>query len=123
MSVRTTPMDEIPDCDMCKAEGVTEPADYDAKTVFGPHGYLCEPHFQSHGFKPLIGTKLVLRGSAKQPEELVSRADDLCRRCGKGCGEDSWNKETIRYRILDSPMKITVMLDTGSYCEEIVDML
>lgn len=125
MSVKTTLMNEIPDCDLCKSEKVDppEPAEYDAKTIFGPHGYLCESHFQSHGFKPMIGTKLVLRGSAKQPDELVKRADALCRRCGMGCGEDSWNKETGRYRVLDSPAKIEVMLATGLYCEEIGTLL
>lgn len=118
--IKTTTMQEIPDCNMCKSEGKNpEPAEYDAQTVFGPWAYLCESHYQSHGVKPLVGTKLVLRGSAKQPDELVSRADVLCKLCGKDCDEASWNKETGRYRALDQPDKIQVMIMLGLYCEEI----
>lgn len=34
----------LPNCDICGAEAL-----YDAKTVQGPWGYLCESHFRSMG--------------------------------------------------------------------------
>lgn len=120
--VKTALVDTLPDCDICKQEGRKEPADYDCKTVFGPWANLCEKHYQKFGAKPLglgRGQKLILRGSAKQPAEKLSRADALCRRCGKGCPETCWNMETGRYRILDNPAKIEVMLQLGLYCEEV----
>lgn len=120
--VKTALVDELPDCYFCKQEGKKEPAEYDAKTVYGPWGNMCEAHYQQYGVKPLglgIGQKLVVRGSAKPPEEELSRADELCRRCGKDCGEDSWNKETGRMRILDNRAKIEAMISLGLYCEEI----
>ena len=125
--VKTALVDELPPCDICKAEGVDppEPAEYDASTTSGRWGYMCEAHYQTHGVKPLglgRGQKLVVRGSVKQPAEILSRADKLCAKCGKDCGEDSFNKETIRYRILDNEEKIAVMLATGLYCEEISSM-
>jgi hypothetical protein len=130
--VKTAIVSELPDCAFCAMEGRTEPAEYDAKTIpskmfkgrylDGRWANMCEKHYQLFGVKPLglgMGQKLVLRGSAKVPESDLSRADELCRRCGKGCGEDSFNKETMRFRILDNPVKISVMLATGLYCEEI----
>lgn len=121
--VKTAIVEELPECDICKMEGKSPPdtAEYDGATSFGRWGYMCEPHFQTHG-KGLghgIGQKLILRGSVKQPAEVLSKADRLCERCGKDCAPDSWNKETGRMRILDNEMKIEVMLATGLYCEEI----
>lgn len=122
--MKTALVDKLPDCDFCKMEGKEppEPAEYDAQTTSGPWANMCESHYQQFGIKPLglgRGQKLVLRGSAKQPAEVLSKADDLCNRCGKGCPEDSWNKETGRHRILDEPDKIEVMIMMGLYCEEI----
>ena len=129
--VKTVIVAELPDCYFCEQEGRKEPAEYDAQTDslkthrgarLGSWAFMCESHYQSLGVKPLglgMGQKLVLRGSAKQPDALLSRADELCNRCGKGCPEDSFNKETVRMRILDNRMKIEVMLATGLYCEEI----
>ncbi len=120
--VKTAIVDELPDCYFCQQEGKKEPAEYDAKTIHGPWGYMCETHYQKFGVKPLglgRGQKLIVRGSVKQPDELLRRADALCKRCGKGCPEDSWNKETGRMRILDNGAKIEAMLIAGASCEEI----
>lgn len=128
--VKTAIVDELPDCYFCNQLGRKEPAEYDAKTdslktfqgvYLGSWAFMCEPHYQQFGIKPLglgMGQKLVLRGSVKHPTEVL-RADELCQRCGKGCPEDSFNKETVRMRILDNRMKIEIMLTTGLYCEEI----
>lgn len=118
---KTAIVEKLPDCDMCKAEGRKEPAEYDSKTVHGPWASLCEPHWQKYGVKPLgtgRGQKLVLRGSVKHSAETLSRANELCKRCGKGCPEGSWNQETGRHRILGDSAKIEVMLSLGLYCEE-----
>jgi len=55
-----------------------------------------------------------------QATEPAYWADELCRRCGKGCDETSWNKQVGRYRILDSSAKVEVMLSLGLYCEEVL---
>ena len=116
--VKTALVDELPGCDM---PGCDEPAEYDAATRSGRWGNLCQTHFDQEGCRLGLGMgqKLVVRGSVKQPEEIQSRADKLCAKCGKGCPEDSFNKETMRMRILDDEMKIEVMIATGLYCEEI----
>lgn len=121
--VKTALVDELPDCDICKMEGKTpEPAEYDAQTIHGRWGYMCEAHYQTHGIKPLglgIGQKLVLRDSVKHLAEVLSKADDLCKKCGQDCPDNCWNKETGRHRILNEPEKIEVMISLGLYCEEI----
>lgn len=129
--VKTVIVAELPDCYFCEQEGRKEPAEYDAQTDslkthrgarLGSWAFMCESHYQSLGVKPLglgMGQKLILRGSVKHPTEVLSRADALCKRCGKGCAEDSWNKETGRMRILDNGAKIETMLMLGLYCEEI----
>jgi len=110
-------MTTIPDCDFCKQEGrqPPEPAEYDVKSVLGPHAYMCQEHFEQYG--TTIGTRLVR--PAKQPDERIKKADELCRRCGKDCSEDSWNMTEIRFRVMDNPLKVDLMLATGLYCEEI----
>ena len=122
--VKTAYVDELPPCDFCKMEGKEppEPAEYDAATASGPWASMCEAHYQRHGIKPLglgRGQKLVVRGSVKHSAEVLSKADALCKRCGQGCPEDSFNKETGRHRILGDDMKIEVMISMGMYCEEI----
>ena len=115
--MQTTTMTELPDCDFCKQEKreMVEPAEYDAKTKLGPHAYMCQEHFDQYGTP--LGTKLVK--PTKQADETIDEADVLCRKCGKGCSEDSWNKETMRYRILEKPDLIEVMVAMGLYCEEV----
>lgn len=53
----------LPDCDLCQQFGTKTIANYDALTIYGPWGYLCNEHFQSHGIG--LGTgrgqKLILR--------------------------------------------------------------
>jgi hypothetical protein len=130
--VKTAIVAELPDCYFCNQLGRTEPAEYDAKTIpskmfqgvylRGQWAHMCESHYQLFGVKPLglgMGQKLILRGSVKHPDGVLSRANELCKRCGKGCAEDSWNKETGRMRILDNGVKIETMLMLGLYCEEI----
>lgn len=43
MKVETTKVSEIPNCDFCG-----EPASYDARTKFGPWGFMCEDDFKTH---------------------------------------------------------------------------
>ena len=119
--VKTVIVSELPSCDMCRMEGKDEPAEYDARTRNGQWGNLCQDHFDQQGCRLGLGfgQKLIVRGSVKHPTEILSRADELCKKCGKGCGEDSWNKETGRMRILDNGVKIETMLMLGLYCEEI----
>jgi len=50
--IRTIQMSELPSCDICKQQGVEKQAEYDSKTVLGPHAYLCPEHFRSHGRPP-----------------------------------------------------------------------
>lgn len=119
--IKTAIVSELPDCDICKMEGKDPPdkAKYDGATSFGRWGYMCEPHFQTHG-KGLghgVGQKLVLE--SPEPQARKDKADELCKRCGKDCPDDCWNKDTARYRVLDNPVQIEVMLSLGMYCEEV----
>lgn len=121
--VKTALVDELPDCDMCKVEGRTEPAEYDARirATGGRWGNLCQRHFDQFRCRLGLGMgqKLVVRSSVKHSAEILSKVDDLCRRCGKDCPDNCWNKETGRHRILNEPEKIEVMISLGLYCEEI----
>lgn len=38
-----------PDCDVCKQNNLTTPAEYDGKTVHGPWANMCGPHFELIG--------------------------------------------------------------------------
>lgn len=52
-------VDSLPQCDICGAV-----AQYDAKTVFGSWGNLCENDFQQYGLGQLgtgYGQKLVIK--------------------------------------------------------------
>uniref|UniRef100_A0A6M3M7Y9 Uncharacterized protein n=1 Tax=viral metagenome TaxID=1070528 RepID=A0A6M3M7Y9_9ZZZZ len=115
--MKSTPMAELPECDFCKQEGrdPPEPAEYDARTTLGVHAYMCQEHFDKYGTE--LGTRLVR--PVKEPDERIKKADELCRRCGKSCLEDSWNKQVIRFRIMNSPFKVEAMLELGLYCEEV----
>lgn len=121
MTMKTTQMQELPECDFCKQakeqgkRELVEPAEYDCKTVRGPHAYMCQEHFDQYGTQ--LGTKLVR--PVKQADETLNKADAICNRCGKGCSEDSWNRTEMRYRLLDKPDMVEVMIMTGLYCEEL----
>lgn len=39
----------LPYCDFCKRNGENIKADYDANTIFGMWGYLCETHYLEYG--------------------------------------------------------------------------
>jgi hypothetical protein len=57
-------VDVLPDCDLCGSEGKTGvPAQYDAKTTYGPWGNLCQQHFDAVGIGLGLGRgqMLVLR--------------------------------------------------------------
>jgi len=117
--VKTAIVDQLPDCDICKMEGKTEPAEYDAKIPGGSWTNLCQQDFDKYGCS--LGTgrgqKLVLE--CPEPQSRKDKADSLCERCGKGCPDDGWNKETTRYRVLDDLIMIEAMLGMGIYCEEV----
>ena len=40
----------LPNCDFCAEGGLTEPAYYDGKTVYGPWANMCRGHLDLHGF-------------------------------------------------------------------------
>jgi len=117
--MRTALVSSLPNCDFCAVEGTSEPAEYDGRTIFGHWAYMCQLHFDQYGVG--LGTgrgqKLVLEPPVTAPQ--LSRAGELCKRCGKGCDETSWNKQVGRHRILDNPAKIETMLSLGLYCEEV----
>ncbi len=117
--MKTTIVTELPDCDICKSEGKTELAEYDGHTKIGQWAFMCQAHFDlcGVGLGEGKGQKLVL--PTKQPDELVVKANELCQECGKDCPDDCWNKDTGRYRVLDSPVRIEAMINMGLYCEEI----
>lgn len=41
---------ELPPCDICKANGVQKDANYDAATSMGGWAYLCELHFSMYAY-------------------------------------------------------------------------
>lgn len=62
-NMKSTVVEELPDCDYCKQEGRTPPekAEYDGKTKHGPWAYMCEEHFNKYGvgLGTGLGQKLV----------------------------------------------------------------
>jgi hypothetical protein len=48
------------DCDLCKEQGKTTPAIYDAKMQEGPWAYMCEAHYKRHGFPKVPSYRSVL---------------------------------------------------------------
>ena len=56
-------VDKLPNCDLCKESGITETAQYDAKTTFGSWASLCKIHFLRFGIGLGLGRgqKLVLK--------------------------------------------------------------
>jgi hypothetical protein len=58
-----------PECDFCAQNGDAVPADYDAKTVFGPWAYMCEDHWKANAAPELgtgIGQRLVHREEGEE---------------------------------------------------------
>lgn len=59
----------IPDCDICLSESPGQkpnPAEYDAKTVYGPWAYMCMAHWLTHSTGRLgtgYGQRLILEQS------------------------------------------------------------
>jgi len=117
--MKTVIVTELPNCSFCEMEGKTKPAEYDGRTVIGQWAFMCQQHFDLNGVG--LGTgkgqKLVL--PIKRPDEIVSKANKLCQRCGKNCVDGCWNKERARYRVLDDPTKIEAMVILGLHCEEV----
>ena len=117
--VKTALVSKLPNCDFCAMEDITEPAEYDGQTKLGHWGYMCQHHFDQYGvgLGLGLGQKLVLEPPVTAAQ--IDKADELCKRCGKGCDETSRNKQVGRYRILDNEAKIEAMLSLGLYCEEV----
>ena len=53
-------VDSLPYCDLCKVDGESVLADFDAKTQGGPWGYLCRRHFVECGCAVGLGRGQVL---------------------------------------------------------------
>ncbi len=117
--MQTTTMTELPGCYFCEQEKrePVEPAEYDARTTLGPHAYMCQEHFEQYGTP--IGTKLVK--PTKQADETIDKVDSICKKCGKDCAEDSWNKTVMRFRLPGRPVVVDLMVSMGVYCEEMSD--
>ena len=109
--IKTTIVDKLPKCGFCE-----EPAEYDGKTKLGHWGCMCQHHFDQYGIGLGLGQKLVLEPPDTAAQ--IDKADELCKRCGKGCDETSWNKQVGRYRILDDEAKIAAIISLELYCEE-----
>jgi len=117
--MKTVIVTKLPNCDICAMEGKTEPAKYDTRVPGEGWMNLCQCHYDMHGCSlgPGKAQKLVLKCPEPQPRK--DRADKLCEYCGKSCPSDGWNMTTARFRILDNPIEIDVMVSAGLYCEEI----
>ncbi|ALY10885.1 hypothetical protein WILDE_104 [Arthrobacter phage Wilde] len=74
----------LPDCDFCKHDdGVSKPAEYDAKTIYGPWANMCGAHFVERGTGTLgtgYGQQLVVgeRPTATH-EETQAKVDEAMR--------------------------------------------
>lgn len=57
-------VEQVPNCDICIRKNDVKNAIYDAKTVFGMWGYLCEECYGKYGLGLGIGLgqRLVLKG-------------------------------------------------------------
>jgi len=49
MNHTTVEVKSLPLCDMCAQNGIKTKAGYDARTVFGPWGNLCQGCFEEFG--------------------------------------------------------------------------
>ena len=120
----TARVSQFPKCDLCKDSDIfktPEDAQYDGKTTSGQWAYMCPVHFLSNGVGLGLGKGQKLITESEHTEIDINRADQLCAKCGKGCSVKSFNKEEIRYRLLDQSLKIELMLMTGLYCEEVLN--
>jgi len=117
--MKTAIVYKLPNCDICAVEGTTEPAEYDARIPGRGWTNLCQHHFDICGCSlgEGRGQKLVLE--CPEPQSRKDQADKLCKRCGKECPDDCWNKTAGRFRILDNPEKIETMISLDLYCEEV----
>jgi hypothetical protein len=65
----TVTVTKAPPCDVCADAGQDVPAAYDAKTIFGPWGYLCERHWRAFGVGHLgagLGQRLIVKGGDRE---------------------------------------------------------
>jgi hypothetical protein len=118
--VKTALVDVLPACDV---SGCDEPAEYDARSRNG-WGNFCQAHFELLGCSLGLGKgqKLIVRGSVKLSAEAQAEVDTLCERCGQGCPEDSWNKETGRGRVLGNELRELLVVSEGMACDEAAAM-
>ena len=56
---------KVPKCDFCE-----EPAEYNARTRFGPWAYLCEKHFKMYGVGLGLGRGQTLIEREKEEAEV-----------------------------------------------------
>jgi len=47
---------KLPTCNFCSEQGTERPAEYDAKTVFGPWANMCTEHFLLRAASQELGT-------------------------------------------------------------------
>jgi hypothetical protein len=94
--VKKTSVRNLPDCDVCRAEGHQQPALYDARTPAGPWAYLCETHFQAlkcslgegcgqlliASEKPAAGSEFNIDEYDPEGAAGLDEEQDLARPCG-----------------------------------------
>ena len=78
-------MKELPQCDICTAQGRSSAAEYDAKTARGPWAYMCALCWTMFGASRRLGTgigqRLVLKTEPVErykPEEHGQHCDEWC---------------------------------------------
>ena len=120
----TARVSQFPKCDLCKDSDIFTPpedAQYDGRTRSGIWAFMCPIHFLSHGVGLGLGKGQRLTTKNEHTQHETNKADQLCQQCGKDCPPKSINKEEIRYRLLDQPITIEIMIDLGLYCEEVTN--
>lgn len=65
----------LPNCDMCALSDIEFPAEYDAKTVYGPWANMCRRHWQVFAAFPDLGTGKGQRLVLKEEKDDVRSPD------------------------------------------------
>ncbi len=60
-------VERLPACDICSQQGQHAKAHYDGKTLMGPWGYMCKPHFEALGVGLGLGRgqRLIVRDGGR----------------------------------------------------------
>lgn len=88
--------DELPNCDICKQQGITKEASYDDKTTTGPWANMCEEHEKQYGvgvgYRLEKRVKIAAEKTNRVPTVVIPLTEDLvmdslvdvqCPHCGE----------------------------------------